>query len=726
MAERPASPSLSPPSPPSPRSSTPSPHPSPPSPTASSTSPPGLARPKRDRKPPQPYALERFPSRKRPRSLASLNLDPTQPRRRRRRKKNLPVDDLPPTPATDGEDGGSDSDGTAGSDSTPSPPAAVEPPVKRKRGRPRKLPPPVFHFPATPASVLIRVRKRLLKVRGPDGKFKNNLWVYDLLSMKGAGVPEVTPRARIHFSPERSDSASPSVGATPPTANGRGLHRSPEVDRKPAVQPEARQPRVTAQAAAVESAVKSARPMVDVTGNGAGDDEADGAEVELDDSAEVTALLRHALDDWGDGWSFVRENGRLTQCRSFHLRQRVQALDVRSKASAGTVGTVAGDERWYDGVVIAAAGNAGRFAWTVFKMQRAEALNDEAEKRGGFFFAGLDVPLTETTVLRQFRDCEMRRAYLVYFDHSKEQRWYLEDAHRSSVERWGDHPLLRPRPAVDRGKEEKVDDPPSPPQPKSKPIVPPAIDTTRDSSFPAFNLSTSTFGGLLSPRDGTGVRQPPATFPPSPPPATAATWPAPMTGISTLPSFDLQLAQVRSGTHPLILQALSALQVKTEERRRVAERRRVEGLKLVEEEYKADMKEVEEEWREEWKAVEDRVLEEVRERRREERGDELGMAGQTRRKKAGMLGWGAGGTVRPVVRRRFHLEQRLTAGERKADVERARELIVGEMGEEGKARLQRIERRIKGRVTWGGQFEFIKKTATEVGPVVETRLRRRG
>ena len=255
--------------------------------------------------------------------------------------------------------------------------------------------------------------------------------------------------------------------------------------------------------------------------------------------------------------------------------------------------------------------------------------------------------------------------------------------------------------------------------------LPPLIDPS-PGSMAAFSMplssSTASFSGLLSPRDSNVVRQPPATFPPSPlPPPALSSMPPSMTSVSLLPSIDLQLAQVRSGSHPIILHSLAQLQVKTEERRRVAERRRLEGLKLVEEEYKADMKELEEEWRDEWTAVEERVLEEVREaRRREEReGEDLGMAAHTRRKKASLLG--VAGLARPSLRRRFHLEHRLAPSDRKADVERVKQLIAEGLGEEGRRKVQRLEEHVRGKVGWGG----VTEARSREGPVVETRLRRR-
>ena len=715
--------------------------PSPPSQPSSSSSPPAsptpASRPKRERRPPQPvYSLSPSPGtirerkRQRPGALG----------RRRVRREQAAEDTQRETGERQGED--TEDYGPTGSTTEDSDASSLPPsPVKRRRCRARaSVPPPAPSQPLPPPAVLIiRLSRRLLKVRAPDGKFKTNLWVYDLIEIVGLDGAMSTPARKLMAVNEQADvapraasvvmplratvlSPPPSVAALPATTVRTKLEAMEEEEEK------------LAKPAWKHSFLERVREeLLSEQANGGSDllHRAQGEAV-LDDSAEVAELVARSLSKYEDAWSVCTEATEAKASSSysspFRLRERVQAWR---------------GGQWRDAVVICHAFNSVKFAQSLVKVGLAEELDGEARRvEGEWPITGVNALIEKWPAEEALWGLTHRDCYLLHFDGGGGDRWYLATQVQRKGAAGGDSPhrssasiplplMRRPLEKEPRhGKEEKTSEPAPP---AKRPPPPAAIDTSRP-AFPSFlplsSTSSSSFSGFLSPRDSTQPRQPPTTFPPSPPPPPPlSAQPLPMTSVSLLPSIDLQLAQVRSGSHPLILSALAQLQVKSEERRRVAERRRQEGLRLVEEEWKADMKELEEEWREEWRVVEERVLEEVREERRRGGGGadhDLGMAAHTRRRRGGLSGLPPGAS-RPPLRRRFHLEQKLSAGDRKADVERVKAMIAEQMGEEGKKRLQRIDQHIRGRLTWGGVHEQVRKGGgADGGPVVETRLRRRG
>ena len=725
-----------------------SPSDSPPASPAASSTP--VSRPKRERRPPpQVYALDSAPGVIRERK----RLRPAAAERRRERRRQLAEEAK--QEQKEGDDDSDDAASASSSDDSEDT-SPVRSPVKRRRRHNRTS---AARLPSSqPAQaedgLLIRLRRRLLKVRGPDGKFKTNIWVYDLLQVVGLdggkerggvgrrlGVEEVAKpavvvplRARV-LNPPPNNSALPA----PTVRSQKQAHEEEE--------------KSTTQRPSLDLLPKNGVRVAPHKGQPAGQEEggaADLPEVQreaavpvFDDSLTVARLVAENYAKYEDAWSISSEaqeakdayasssSSSSPSFPSFRLKERVQAWH---------------DEEWRDCVVICHAFNSLRFVQSLLKAEagqiRLMELENTIDGHGEWPITGVRRPLTRWPKQDDMWKGVPRDCYLLYFRPRERLRWFLPVDVDPEVDDQLPHtPPSIPRRIIRRsprkeqrsqGKEEKSGEPGL--LPSKRPPPPAAIDTTRP-AFPSLPLSTassSTYAGLLSPRDPTTLpRQPPTTFPPSPPPPphhpAPNLTPLPMTSISLLPSIDLQLAQVRSGSHPLILSALAQLQVKTEERRRVAERRRQEGLRLVEEEWKADMKELEEEWRDEWRAVEERVLEEVREeRRRGERADmDLGMAAHTRRRRGGLSGLPPGAS-RPPLRRRFHLEQKLSAGDRKGDLERVKAMIAEQMGEEGKKRLQRIDQHMRGRLTWGGVHEHVRKVGGgDGGPVVETRLRRR-
>ena len=219
-------------------------------------------------------------------------------------------------------------------------------------------------------------------------------------------------------------------------------------------------------------------------------------------------------------------------------------------------------------------------------------------------------------------------------------------------------------------------------------------DTTEHTSRYDFSLLSPpryTFdaSGLLIPPP------PPASFPRSPP-ASRPSSPRVMYTMRSMPSLDYDIANVRAGIHPLYLSALEQIDRLRTERQQGVERLKRERLQHVDDLYTAEMKQVDEEWKDEARGLQQRIIDQLTTQHRHAghppHSPSIATTRVTRRRN--LL---PAGTSRTVLKR-YHADYCLPAVERRADVNRCRQLIEEVMGdEEGGELLRRMDERIEKR-----------------------------
>jgi len=200
---------------------------------------------------------------------------------------------------------------------------------------------------------------------------------------------------------------------------------------------------------------------------------------------------------------------------------------------------------------------------------------------------------------------------------------------------------------------------------------------------------------------------PPATFPPSPPPSPPAS-PRIMQTMRSMPSLEFDIANVRAGIHPLYLSALEQVDYMRTERQHGVERLKRERLQHVDDLYTAEMKQVEEEWKDEARGVQQRIIDQLTAQHRQSthpaHSPSASAAARTTRRRHQLLSGGSA-TSRAVLKR-YHAEYCLPAVERRADLERCRQLIEEVMGEEeGGKKLRRLDERLEKRRERAGAWK---------------------